>query len=79
MSQYKRLQDVARSHQLSDALDLGMRSCVLAAVGPLVKEQLEEAGYTVRIMPERVYFMKPLVTAIVRYLENAGNGLIQTQ
>lgn len=74
MSQYKRLQDVARDRQLEEVLDRGMRSCILAAVGPLVKEQLEEAGYTVPVMPERLYFMKPLVTAIVRHLEENAAG-----
>lgn len=69
MSQYKRLADVAREHDLVEALDAGMRSVVLAAVGPLVKEQLQSAGYHVHVMPERTYFMKPLVTAILRYLQ----------
>lgn len=71
-SQYKRLQDVANKRQLVEALDRGLRNCVLAAVGPVVKEQLCEAGYQVSVMPERVYFMKPLVMAIVRYLEENG-------
>ena len=69
MSQYKRLADVAHQRGLVDALDTGLRKVVLAAVGPLVKQQLETAGYSVHVMPERTYFMKPLVTTLVRYLQ----------
>jgi len=66
-SQFKRLQDVARSNKLESTLHQGMSSVTLAAVGPVVRQQLQEAGYKVEIMPERVYFMKPLVAAIERY------------
>jgi uroporphyrinogen-III synthase len=68
-AQYKRLLDVAKSHGLEQVLQAGLQKTVLAAVGPIVKAQLEAAGYAVAIMPERVYFMKPLVAAIVRYLQ----------
>lgn len=51
-------------------LDKGMRLVALAAVGPVVKDQLEAAGYAVAVMPERLYFMKPFVTAMVRYLQH---------
>ncbi|MES2604663.1 MAG: uroporphyrinogen-III synthase [Pseudomonadota bacterium] len=71
-SQYKRLLEVAAKRGLQAALQSGLAGTVLAAVGPVVKEQLEEAGFTVAVMPERQYFMKPLVTAIVRYLEQQG-------
>lgn len=72
MSQYTRLADVARQHGLEDALQDGMRKVILAAVGPVVRAQLENAGYRVHVMPERTYFMKPLVTAILRYLQHRG-------
>lgn len=67
--QLRRLQEVAKARQLLPALDSGLKKVTIAAVGPVVKEQLEAAGFKVAIMPERVYFMKPLVTAIVRYFE----------
>jgi len=67
-SQFKRLLEVARKRELQTELAAGMSKTVLAAVGPVVKAQLEDAGYIVAIMPERLYFMKPLVTAIVSFL-----------
>lgn len=67
--QLKRLQEVAKARNLAPLLQAGLRKVTIAAVGPVVKEQLEAAGFTVAIMPERVYFMKPLVAAIVRYYE----------
>ena len=66
-TQYRRLRDVARREDLTDTLQQGLRATVLAAVGPVVREQLEEDGYKVAIMPERVYFMLPLVAAIEQY------------
>jgi len=71
--QLHRLMQVAARHQLMEQLNQGMGSAVIAAVGPVVKEQLELAGYKVSIMPERVYFMKPLVMAIQRYFEHCGS------
>ena len=67
-SQIKRLLAVANTQGLQSELAAGLRSTVLAAVGPVVKAELEQAGYPVSIMPERLFFMKPLVAAIVRYL-----------
>ncbi|MDR0780339.1 MAG: uroporphyrinogen-III synthase [Pseudomonadales bacterium] len=68
--QFKRLQAVAQRYGQHTDLDAGLKRTVLAAVGPLVREQLQQAGYAVAIMPERVYFMKPLVLAIQRYFES---------
>src|SRR5690606_32493127 len=65
--QYQRLENVARRHGRDEVLRAGMQRVVLAAVGPVVRDQLEEAGYAVAIMPERVYFMLPLVAAIARH------------
>jgi uroporphyrinogen-III synthase len=67
-SQLHRLVDVAKQRELQAELAKGMNQTVLAAVGPVVKAQLEQAGFRVSIMPERLYFMKPLVTEIVRFL-----------
>ena len=71
-SQYQRLLEVAAKRNLQDLLAAGMARTALAAVGPVVKDQLQAAGYQVVLMPERLYFMKPLVTEIVRYLESRG-------
>jgi uroporphyrinogen-III synthase len=67
--QLKRLQEVAQRYGQEADLETGLKRTVLAAVGPVVKDQLEQAGYPVAIVPERVYFMKPLVLAIQRYFE----------
>ena len=67
--QLKRLQEVARRRGLEDALERGMAKTTVAAVGPVVRDQLEEAGDRVQVMPERAFFMKPLVTAIMRHFE----------
>lgn len=67
--QFKRLQEVARKHGREAELDAGLRRSLLAAVGPLVAQQLSEAGHTVAVMPDRTWFMKPLVTALMRHFE----------
>jgi uroporphyrinogen-III synthase len=67
--QLKRLQEVAQRYGQEADLEAGLKRTALAAVGPVVRDQLEQAGYKVAIMPERVYFMKPLVLAIQRYFE----------
>lgn len=65
--QYRRLAQVARKHGLESKLARGLSGCCVAAVGPVVRQQLVEAGITVDIMPEQAFFMKPLVTAIMKY------------
>src|SRR5690606_31998316 len=49
--QLKRLQEVARRYGLEAELDKGLRHTLLAAVGPVVRDQLEAAGYPVALMP----------------------------
>jgi uroporphyrinogen-III synthase len=67
--QLKRLMQVASKHGIVPVLNTGMKSTVIAAVGPVVRDQIQEAGFKVSIMPEKQYFMKPLVTAMVRFVE----------
>ena len=71
-SQWHRLQEVAGKRNLQVKLTEGLGKTALAAVGPVVRDQLEQAGHTVAVMPVRLYFMKPFVTEIVRYLEARG-------
>ncbi len=73
--QYKRLQDVAKARGLEQALQQGLRRTLLAAVGPVVAQQLTEAGFDVAIMPDKSYFMKPLVTAIMRHFERGATSV----
>ena len=65
--QLRRLIQVAKKHDLEEQLKTGLKNCCIAAVGPVVKNQLEAEGYEVAIMPDRTYFMKPLVTEIMHY------------
>lgn len=66
--QVKRLFKVAQQFQLEAELVAGLDLCHVAAIGPLVKEVLNNRGVKVDIMPQRTFFMKPLVTAIAKYL-----------
>lgn len=66
-AQLRRLKQVARKHDLEDQLKKGLGYCCIAAVGPVIKDELEAEGYEVAIMPDRAFFMKPLVTEIMRY------------
>ena len=69
--QFTRLQKLARKHDLEQPLLDGLNRLVVVAVGPVVAEQLKTAGLRVDIMPDGQYFMKPMVTALMRHL-NAG-------
>ncbi|MEY4641575.1 MAG: hypothetical protein RLZZ227_1569 [Pseudomonadota bacterium] len=70
--QFKRLQEVAKKQGLEQTLQRGLHRTLLAAVGPVVAQQLEEAGLHVAVMPDKTYFMKPLVTALMRHFERAA-------
>ena len=41
---------------------------MIAAVGPVVADEMRRRGFDVAITPEHAYFMKPLVSAIVTAL-----------
>ena len=66
--QVRRLFEVAKSAQREAALDAALHRTAIAAVGPIVAEDLRRRGFDVPITPDRSYFMKPLVTAIVAAL-----------
>ncbi|MDG2091128.1 MAG: uroporphyrinogen-III synthase [Gammaproteobacteria bacterium] len=66
--QVNRLFKVAKKYQLEAELKSGLGLCYVAAIGPLVKEVLNKRGVNVEIMPQRTFFMKPLVTAIAKFL-----------
>lgn len=67
--QIKRLFSVARSHELTAALQQGLQDCCVAAVGPLVADALRDAGVAVDLMPENNFFLKPMVNALAQYWE----------
>ena len=64
--QLKRMQDVANRTGSAEELIASLNRIKVAAVGPVVAEQLREAGIQVAVMPESLYFMKPMVTELVR-------------
>lgn len=61
--QVKRLFAVARQHDLEQALRQGLAVTLIAAVGPVVRDELLRHGCRVAVMPESSYFMKPMVSA----------------
>ena len=67
--QVKRLLQVAHQSDMLPVLMQGLAYTAVAAVGPVVAEVLKQNGISVEIMPERTFFMKPMVSAIARYLE----------
>lgn len=69
--QVRRLLQIARAHQLDDALRESMANISVAAVGPVVAQALEKHGIAVDLMPESSWFMKPLVRELVKKL---GSG-----
>lgn len=72
--QYRRLRDVAQRHGLSDALIQGMARTRVAAIGPVAAEDLIRQGIHVDVVPPDNFFMKPLVTELVRAFTDPAGG-----
>jgi uroporphyrinogen-III synthase len=64
--QFRRLREVAQTAGVLDALERGMSRTRVAAVGPVVAADLERLGVRVDVMPGESFFMKPLVSELVR-------------
>lgn len=64
--QLTRLLDVARRHGMEELLLAGLARVIVAAVGPVVGDQLQAAGIRISVMPESQFFMKPMVTELVK-------------
>jgi len=67
-AQVRRLLEVAAQHGLEAALGAGLIHARVAAVGPVVRDELVAAGIRVDAMPEDSYSMKPLVTSVAELL-----------
>lgn len=63
-AQIHRLLKLAHSRGLDAVLRAGLKRTHLAAVGPVVAAELENAGFHVAAMPDDNFSMKPLVTAL---------------
>jgi len=61
--QVRRLFEVSRENNLEAELKKGFSLTPVAAVGPVVADQLREIGVEAQAIPESAYFMKPLVRA----------------
>jgi uroporphyrinogen-III synthase len=70
--QVRRLFEVAEASHSTDQLETGLRHTAIAAIGPVVEEELRRHALRATIMPADSYFMKPLVSAIVAGL---GEGV----
>jgi uroporphyrinogen-III synthase len=66
--QYRRLAEVAEKAGKRAQLTRGLASTVVAAVGPIVAEELRAAGVRVDLMPDDSFFMKPMVTKLAEAL-----------
>ncbi len=67
-AQIAQLFALARAAKVEPRLCDGLGRTRIAAVGPVVAAELERHGFSVAIMPQASFFMKPLVTAIIAAL-----------
>lgn len=62
--QVRRLVAVAQANGRAEALTAGLRRTAVAAIGPVVADELRRHGFAAAIMPAESFFMKPLVSAL---------------
>jgi uroporphyrinogen-III synthase len=67
-SQVWRLFEIAADANQETRLRAALERTAVAAVGPIVAEELRRCGVAVAIMPQDSFFMKPLVSAIAAFL-----------
>lgn len=67
-TQVRRLFQIARRQCGEKALVDGLRQLKVAAVGPIVADELSQREVRVDLMPESSFFMKPLVRELVKAL-----------
>ena len=67
--QVDRLFDVAKEHGRVDELKTSLANMVVATVGPVVAERLRVQGVEAAVVPERTYFLRPLVNALSKRWE----------
>jgi uroporphyrinogen-III synthase len=69
--QVDRLFEVARERQASTLLMQGLAHTLVAAVGPVVQDNLQKRGVTVQLCPEQGFVMKNLVQQLKRVMSEA--------
>jgi uroporphyrinogen-III synthase len=67
-AQVDRLWDVAQERALEPVLRQGLKRAKVAAIGPVVRETLEDRGIRIDIVPEEPFIMKRLSAAIAAAL-----------
>jgi uroporphyrinogen-III synthase len=72
-AQVRRLQEVARKFNRVSALDAAMHRIVIAAIGPVTAQAVEEAGWPVGAMPNDSFHLKPMIVALGKRLAGEGN------
>lgn len=71
-SQIARLFRVAEINEQRERLLAGLRRSCVAAIGPVVEAALNKRGLAADVAPDKRYFMKPLVQALVTYDRSSG-------
>lgn len=74
-AQVRRLQDVARRFGRTAELDMAMRRALIAAVGPVTAQAVEEAGWPVAAMPQDSFHLKPMVVALGKRLAAEASAI----
>jgi uroporphyrinogen-III synthase len=72
--QVRRLFAVAEAAGREAALRSALHRTVIAAVGPVVAEELARRGFAATVAPSDAFFMKPLVSAIVAACGSVAAG-----
>lgn len=68
-AQVERLFRVAEAPELAGALKTGLARTQVAAVGPVVRDELLMHGVVVTLMPQDSYFLKPLTNLLTEALQ----------
>jgi uroporphyrinogen-III synthase len=67
-AQVRRLQEVARKFGKMSELDAAMHRMVIAAIGPVTAQAVEQAGWPVGAMPQDSFHLKPMIVALGKRL-----------
>ena len=67
-AQVRRLREVARRSNRTLDLDAAMHQIVIAAIGPVTAQAVEEAGWPVGAMPQDSFHLKPMIVALGKRL-----------
>ena len=62
--QVKRLFSIAKEYGLESKLMEGLARTHVAAIGPIMQQELQDHDVEVSVMPEGKYSMKPLIKAV---------------